>query len=151
MGHLVLLVQNQQQGLFSKNSPYYFPRYSTTFFRFSRIGRPWGAFLLAFPALLAERRVPGGAVEETAEEHRIDLPGLFLVFVHVPTVVKLEAFRDAHAVRTRHAIRASRAGDDDPLFKLFPDLPEQGEFFFGKRVRKPAFGGGDILSDLLWR
>src|SRR5659263_482223 len=87
-----------------------------------------GAFLCALPALLAEGRVLWSAVHGTTEEGQIDPPGLFLVFVHVPTVIIFKALRDAHPMWTRHAVLASGAGDYDPLFQLFFYVLEQGEF-----------------------
>jgi hypothetical protein len=74
----------------------------------------------------------GGAIEEAAKEHRIELPGLFLVLVDVTAVEHLEALRDVHAVRTRHAVLAPGAGDNNPLLQLFFYLAEQGELCLGK-------------------
>ena len=96
-----------------------FPEILPYFFEVLADREALGAFLLAFPALLAERSEMGGAVEETAEEHRIVLLCLFLILVDVPAVEHLEALRDAHTVRAGHAVLAPGAGDQDPFLQLF--------------------------------
>ena len=53
----------------------------------------------------------GNTVKETSKEHGVDLLCLFRVFVHVPAVVIFKALRDAHTMRTWHAVLASGAGD----------------------------------------
>ena len=77
-----------------------------------------GAFLLTFPAHQAERRVIWDTIKETSEEHRIELQGLFFVFIHVPTVVKLKTFRNIYT------LRASKRGIFRILDHIIPDEVE---------------------------
>ncbi len=84
-----------------------------------------GAFLLAFPALLAERGIAGDSVKNTGKERRVDLTGLVLVVLQMPAVEILKALRDADPMGTRSAVPAAGAGDKDPLLQLFFHLPEQ--------------------------
>ena len=104
---------------------FYFPRYSR-FFQVLADRDLLRAFLLALPAFFEERRIMGGSIEITAEEHCIDLPGQLRIVVHVSPVILLETLGDADTLRAIRVVPAPGAGDHRPVFEFTSDLFTKG-------------------------
>jgi hypothetical protein len=109
-----------------------------------------GAFLLTFPAFLAERCIMRDSIEKTPEEHGIYLPGLFRIVIHMAAVVILETLGDTYAMRAWCAIPAAGTGDLASFLQLGSDLSEQGDLGLCERTGTAALRNGNILPDLLW-